>query len=127
MAGGVGASDGVLSLPDSVRVHVYTQPTDMRKGFYGLAAIVEEMGHRVLDGHLFVFLSRRRDRAKVLWWARGGYCLFYKRLERGRFPRPEANQDGRLQIDAGQLSMLLDGIDFSQVPVPARWKPKTST
>ena len=79
----------MLTLPESVRIYLATAPTDMRKGFDGLSALIEhELGEDVYSGHLFVFVSRRGDRVKILTWERGGFVLWYKRLERGRFRLP---------------------------------------
>jgi len=111
----------MLSLPPSVRIFVYTQPADMRRGFDGLSAIVEQsLTQDPLSGHLFVFFNRRRDRTKILFWDRDGYALWYKRLERGTFEllRPvAADPDAlpQLEITYRDLSMLLDGVDLSSV------------
>ena len=79
----------MLSLPELVRIYCCTQPTDMRKGFDSLAALVRDwLGHDPLSGHLFVFRSRRGDRVKLLWWDRDGWTLYYKRLEQGVFRFP---------------------------------------
>ena len=75
----------MLTLPSSVRVYLASEPTDMRKGFDGLRALVIGLGQDVYSGHLFVFVSRRGDRIKILSWDRGGFVLWYKRLEKGRF------------------------------------------
>lgn len=114
----------MLTWPSSVKIFLFSQPCDMRKGPDGLAALVRAQGQDVFSGHLFVFISRRRDRAKILCWDRGGFVVWYKRLERGRFRRPK-HKDARLhvELDAGQLSMLLDGVDISKVRRPARWQP----
>ena len=72
----------MLTLLVSVRVFVYTEPTDMRRGFDGLAAIVDQMLEQdPFSGHLFVFFNRRRDRTKILFWDRDGFALFYKKEE----------------------------------------------
>ena len=116
----------MLTLPSSVKVYLCTEPTDMRKGHDGLAALVE---HRldldVFSGHLFVFVSRRGDRLKVLFWDNGGFVLLYKRLEKGRFRVPQAAKDqkGTVALEASQLALLLDGIDYSRVKQPPRWSP----
>lgn len=114
----------MLSLPSSVRIFLAAEPTDMRKGFDGLSALVQARGDDVYSGHLFVFVSRRGDRVKVLTWDRGGFVLWYKRLERGRFRLPVLTP-GRttVELDAGELSMLLDGVDLKRVRRPAVWTP----
>ena len=72
----------MLTLPPSVRIYLATEPTDMRKGFDGLMAIVRNLWSRdPFTGHLYVFISRRRDRAKVLWWDDGGFVLYYNHQE----------------------------------------------
>lgn len=103
----------MLSLPASVRVYLSTAPADLRKGFDGLSALVQEVfGRDPLDGHLFLFLNRRGDRLKILYWDRDGLALWYKRLEAGTFQAPAGGGDVRgLELDAAQLAMLLGGID----------------
>jgi len=96
----------------------------MRKGFDGLSALVTAKGQDVFSGHLFVFVSRKCDRVKVLCWDRGGFVLWYKRLERGRFKRPRVHLwQSTVELDTGQLSMLLDGVDYSRVRRPRPWEP----
>jgi transposase len=115
----------LLTSPASTRVWVATSPVDLRKGFDGLAGLVEQSGLSLYDGDLFVFLSRRRDRAKVLWWDRGGLALFYKRLEQGQFVPPVAAEGERhLVLDRAQLAMLLDGVDLRQVRRLKAWEPR---
>jgi transposase len=99
----------------------------MRKGFDGLAALVLRHGGDVFTGHLFAFISRRRDRVKILTWDNGGFVLFYKRLERGNFRMP-ACQDAetKVELDGAQLSMLLDGVDLSRVRRPKKWIPASN-
>ena len=83
-------------LPAAVRVFLCTRSTDMRKGFDGLFGMVQEfLGQDPLSGHLFLFLNRRRDRAKILLWERDGLVIWYKRLEAGTFQKldPAANVD----------------------------------
>jgi len=86
--------------------------TDMRKGFDGLAAIVQlQLSEDPFSGQLFVFRGRRGDRVKLLWWDGDGLCLFAKRLERGRFVWPQSSE-GSVHLSPAQLSMLLEGIDW---------------
>jgi transposase len=107
----------MLSLPVAVRIFVFTGVTDMRRGFDGLAAMVEtELGQNPESGHLFLFFNRRHDRVKILFWQGDGLVLWYKRLEGSTFPRlrTASNEPGEtpsLEIRAGELAMLLDGVD----------------
>lgn len=101
-----------MSLPARTRVFVCTSPVDFRKQHDGLVAIVRgELESDPLDGSLFAFFNRRRDRIKLLLWDSNGFWLFYKRLERGTFERLRDVGSTRLEITRGELSMLLDGID----------------
>jgi len=112
----------MLSLPSSVQIYLATEPTDMRKGFDSLGALVKAYGLDVFSGHLFVFVSKRRNRAKILVWDRGGFVLYYKRLERGRFRLPLLRGE-TVKLDAAQLTMLLDGVDLRHVRRNCVWKP----
>lgn len=118
----------MLSLPTSVKIFMASEPVDGRKGFDGLMAIVRnEWGRNVFTGHLFVFLSRRRDIARVLTWSRGGFVLHSKRLERGRFVLPRIEAVAQvIELDATQLAMLLDGIDLRGVRRQEVWQPPPS-
>ena len=108
----------MLSLPPSVRVFVCTAPTDMRKSFDGLCALVETvLKQDPFSGHLFVFLGRRRDKVKILYWDRSGFFLLYKRLEAGTFAMPE-----RAEVGPRELLLLLEGIEASQVHQRRRYE-----
>lgn len=105
----------MLSLPPSVRIFVARGATDMRKSFDTLAALViEVVDEDPQSGHLFLFVNRRRDRAKILWWDRSGYCLLAKRLEHGQFRvfDQAAGSKGAFEVTASELALLLDGIDL---------------
>jgi len=99
------------------RVYLYGQAVDMRRSFDGLMAIVQaELQRDVRDGELFVFINRRADRLKALWWDGDGLAIFMKRLECGTFQRPASNDSDRyLLIDRVQLGLLLSGIELSSV------------
>lgn len=103
----------MLSIPANVSVYLCTKATDMRKGFDGLHALVVQVFERnPLDGHLFLFVNRRRDRLKMLWWDRDGMVLFYKRLEAGTYQLPATPDDCEgVEIGATDLAMMLNGID----------------
>lgn len=115
----------MLSITSAVRIFLWTAPVDMRKGFDGLQGLVRAAGMDVFSGHLFVFVSRRADRVKILTWERGGFVLWYKRLAKGTF---RVCRDGGAEavqlLDPGQLAMLLDGVDYAKVRRSKRWEPR---
>ena len=109
-------------LPASVRILVWSQSVDMRKGFNGLTVLVLNAEEDPYSGHLYVFLSRRGDQVRILTWQRGGFVLLCKRLSKGVFRLPLS--DGPRQvIDSVTLAMLLDGIDVKKVARPPQWAP----
>jgi transposase len=105
----------MISLAHSVRVFLHAAPTDLRKGFDALSGLVTTaFGQDPTSGHLFLFVNRRRDRLKLLYWDRDGLAIWYKRLESpGTFQLP-AVTDGAVSIEmtATQLSLILSGIDL---------------
>ena len=115
----------MLTLPSSVRVYLAAEPVDLRRGHDGLVALVRHTWRlNPFDGHLFVFLGRRRDRVKILAWDRNGFVLYYKRLSQGRFRMPSIPAGAtRVEMDATTLAMLLDGIDVRHVRRPTPWTP----
>ena len=79
----------MLTLPPSVRIYLATEPVDLRRGHDGLFAIVRNQWRMdPFAGHLFAFVGRRGNRIKILFWDRGGFVIYYKRLERSRFRLP---------------------------------------
>ncbi len=101
-------------LPHGVRVLLCTQPLDMRKSFDGLIAATKTvLSENPLSGHLFVFVNRKATQAKVLYWSRGGYCVWAKRLERGRFA-PARSAGVSMAMTDTQLMMWLDGIEIEK-------------
>jgi transposase len=105
----------MIMLPAAVRIFLCTRPTDMRKSFDGLSGLVQEcFGHDLLAGHLFLFVNRRRDRLKILYFDRDGLALWYKRLEAGSFEIPATADGDGLELQAAQLAMILSGIDLKR-------------
>ena len=106
----------MIGLPSNTRVWLVAGHTDMRKGFDGLAAMVQTaLAENPFCGHVFVFRGRRGDILKVLWFDGQGLMLLAKRLEQGRFIWPQA-MSGSVSLTPAQLSMLLEGIDW-RMPV----------
>jgi transposase len=114
----------MIALPAGVQVYLAAGATEMRKGFDGLAALVQtQLSEDPFSGQLFVFRGRAGDRLKILWWSGDGLCLFAKRLERGRFIWPQATH-GTVNLTGAQLSMLLEGIDWVRRETDARQRVK---
>lgn len=102
----------MIGLPANTRIWIAAGVTDLRRGFDGLSAIAQTaLEQNPFSGHVFVFRGRRGDLIKLLWWDGDGLCLFAKRLERGRFIWPQA-ENGTVSLTRAQLSMLLEGIDW---------------
>jgi transposase len=107
----------MIPLPAGAHIWIAAGVTDLRRGFTGLSAIVQtKLEQDPFGGHVFVFRGRRGDLIKILWWDGDGLCLFAKRIERGRFVWPKA-ENGAIALTRAQLSMLLEGIDWRH---PAR-------
>lgn len=103
----------MISLPSAVRAFVCTRAVDMRKSFDGLSGLVETCFRQdLLTGHLFLFVNRRRDRIKVLYFDYDGLAIWYKRLEVGTFQVPDAGDRDGIELDPAQLAMILSGIDL---------------
>jgi transposase len=114
----------VIQLPVGTRIWIAAGVTDLRRGFDGLSAQVQNVLHELpFSGHVFVFRGRRGDIVKLLWWDGDGLCLFAKRLERGRFIWPKV-ETGTVRLSPAQLSMLLEGIDWRRVE--RTWTPEVA-
>ncbi|WP_437307073.1 IS66 family insertion sequence element accessory protein TnpB [Sorangium sp. So ce388] len=102
----------MLTLPPSVRVYVAAEPTDLRKSFDGLSSLVEQrFGADPLCGHLFVFRNRRGDQIRVLFWDR---TYLARDLPKGAT---------HVEVEAAELSLMLEGLDLSQAVRRKRWRP----
>ncbi len=113
----------MIHLSDQGRYLLYNGNTDMRKSFHGLAAIVKyKMGSNVLNGDIFVFISKRRNAIKLLRFEQDGFAIFYKRLEKGTFeiPSQESKSDTVLLTD-NQLIFILKGVALKQVKYRPRY------
>lgn len=103
----------MLNLPPSVKAYVASDITDMRRSIDSLSVLVQEvLKQDPFSGHLFVFCNKRGDKIKILYWDRNGFCLWYKRLERGVFRLPKV-QAKVFMIMPNELSLLLEGIDLT--------------
>ncbi len=115
----------MLMLPSAVRIYIASQPVDLRKGFFKLGAVARSVVKEdPLSGHIFVFINRRRDRVKCLWWDRLGWTVLYKKLARGTFALPTEPLLGQthIEVDAGELALMLEGIDLEGAKRRRRWR-----
>jgi transposase len=119
----------VISLPHAVRVFLHTPPTDLRKGFDALSGLVATaFGQDPTSGHLFLFVNRRRDRLKILYWDRDGLAIWHKRLETpGTFQLPAVHHDAvSIEMTSTQLALILSGIDLKSARQRKRYqRPKS--
>jgi len=118
----------MISLPSPVRVFLHTPPTDLRKGFDALCGLVTTaFGRDPTSGHLFLFVNRRRDRIKILYWDRDGLAIWYKRLETpGTFQIPTtATEAMSIEMTPTQLSLILSGIDLRSARQRKRYQRPT--
>jgi len=116
----------VILLPRAVRIYVATAPANLRKSFEGLSNEVRSvLAADPVSGHVFIFLNRTRTQVKLLMFTRGGYTIVHKRLERGRFTFPTrvTPEAKRVEIDAHELAMLLEGLDTTPARSAMRWSP----
>ncbi len=116
----------MILLPRSVRIYAATQPVNLQKSFEGLSNEVRSvLAADPISGHVFLFLNRRGTQVKLLVWTRGGFTIVHKRLERGRFTFPARVAAGatRVEIDAHELAMLLEGLVPATTRAARRWAP----
>jgi transposase len=112
----------MLSIPSTVSIFLHTQPTDMRKGRDGLSGIVRHQFRAdPLDGSLFLFINRRRDRIKILHWDGTGFWVYYKVLEAGTFEVIPC--DGPcVKMDSTHFAMLLAGVSMAKATRRKRYR-----
>lgn len=114
----------LLGIPSNVKIYFATQLVDLRKGITGLCAVVEQtLQSDPNTGQLFVFIGKSKNKIKILFWDNNGFAIYHKCLERGRFQIPVINEKrDKVEIEATQLAMLLDGIDLNAERL-RRWQP----
>jgi transposase len=105
----------MMAPPAGTKIWIAAGVTDLRRGYTGLSGLVQTtLEQNPFSGHVFVFRGRRGDLIKLIWYDGDGFCLFVKRLDRGRFIWPKA-EGGSVALSRAQLSMLLEGIDWRRV------------
>jgi transposase len=105
----------MLRFPDAAPIYLRPGNTDLRKSINGLSAIVQQaMNKDPFEGGYFVFCNKSRHLLKIIYWDKSGFALWYKRLEKAKFPWPKSKQEYE-SISKEQIGWLLDGIDFFKV------------
>jgi transposase len=119
----------MLAVNSTTRVYLYLQDVDMRRSYDGLMAIVQaQFARDIRLGDYFMFVNKRRDRVKIIWWDRDGLAIFMKRLEVGTVQKPIVSGDTKsLVIDQAQLAMLLTGIDVANIKRRKRYAVSSET
>ena len=115
----------MFTLSSSNRFHLYSQPTDMRKSFDGLSGLVQNtLGSNPLNGDVFIFINRRRDKIKLLHWQGISFTLYYKRLEEGTFEVPVYDPEvGSITLSYTQMVMLIDGLTIKNIQKRKSYNP----
>lgn len=113
----------MLSFSPSQRYFIYSDLADMRKGFDSLSGLVRtEFKMNPLSGDIFIFLSRSRNKIKLLQWQRDGFAIYYKRLEKGRFELPNDMNGPCATITSQNLMLIMEGIKLSSVKKHKRYE-----
>jgi len=114
----------MFTLGSNHRFQLYSEPTDMRKSFDSLSGLVQNnLGQSPMNGEVFIFINKTRNKIKLLHWSGSGFVLYYKRLESGTFELPQYDiRAGSYQLDYSQLVMLIDGICIKNIQQKKRYK-----
>ena len=116
----------MFGLGPATKIYIAVEAVDMRKGFDGLFGLVRDrLGWDPLSGHLFLFTNRTRTRLKVLVWDGSGLWLCAKRLEKGRFRWPAAENERSVVMRPEELAMLVNGLDLAQAQPRKNWLRRT--
>lgn len=115
---------GLINLGDQRKYHLYRKETDMRKGFDSLCGIIRnELNGQLMNGDAFIFINKGRTHLKLLLWEKGGFTIFYRRLEKGTFEVPAFNLDAKsIEITSDQLNFILQGILLRTIQYRKRYQ-----
>ena len=119
----------MFTLSSHHKFNLFSQPTDMRKGFNGLSGIVNNiLKDNPRSGEVFIFINKRRNKIKLLQWQGGGFVLYYKRLEQGAFELPEYEElAGSIVLSYTKMAMILDGLSIKNIGNRKRFNPVNTT
>ena len=119
----------MFTLSSHHKFNLFSQATDMRKGFDGLSGIVTNiLADNPRNGEVFIFINKARNKIKLLQWQGGGFVLYYKRLERGTFELPEYEElEGSIILSYTKMAMILDGLSIKNIDSRKRFTPVNTT
>lgn len=114
----------MFSLSSELKFQLYLEPCDMRKSFDGLSGLVQNnLARDPKSGEVFIFINKNKDKIKLLHWQGGGFVLYYKRLEKGRFELPNYNETSAiLYLDYAKLVMIIDGLSIENISHRKRYQ-----
>lgn len=117
----------MLNISSSQRYFIYSELTDMRKGFDSLCGLVRE-GFKMnpMNGYVFIFLSRTKNKIKLLQWQGDGFAIYYKRLEKGTFELPDKIEASGALVSSQQLMLIMEGIKLSSIKKLKRYEQNTA-
>lgn len=115
----------MFTLGSSLHFQLYSKPTDMRKSFDGLSGLVRnQLKQSPLNGDVYVFINKFRNKIKLLHWSGNSFVLYYKRLESGTFEHPKYDiETGSYQLSYSQIVMLVDGISIKNIERKKHFTP----
>ncbi len=115
----------MFALSSENNFHLYSQPTDMRKSFDALSGLVRNnLDYNPINGEVFIFINKKRDKIKLLHWQGSGYLLYYKRLEKGTFELPRYDASvGSITLSYPQMVMIIDGLSIKNLRKRKRYIP----
>lgn len=113
----------MFNLSSDFKFKVYSKPTDMRKGFDGLSGLIRnDLRENPVNGWVYIFINKPRNKIKLLHWQTGGFVLYYKRLEKGTFELPSDGVcEGSISINYTQLVMIIDGLSIANIQKRKRY------
>ena len=114
----------MIGLTQHNKFHLFRPRVDMRKGFDGLSGLIRsQMNRNPMDGEVYIFINKRRDKMKLLVWEPGGFMLYYKRLEQGTFELPKVAQDqDHIHIKWETIMLMISGIRLEKIIQKKRYK-----
>jgi len=105
----------IINTSDVKSIYLYSTKVDFRKQIDGLIGLIEfEFNHDVIDGSLFIFVNRQKNKLKMIFYDGSGFWMFYKRMEKGKFKNDFGDVSKLISLDERQLRYLLEGLSINK-------------